>query len=1744
MQAPINADRGYDAETMQRSINVDEAYEPVLPNRANSDLELRSDVYGGDTINLASYEIKNRNIEHFRLAVKKNFQLKLRKRSGLCCEIVTAPLFMVILIIGYYQSENAFMPMDNFAHRQRFNATEVILDEMMCVAGVPENYTAPFHIKTCPFNRICVLPLGHPVPPNNTYPPGWSPYAQVCMQPHNEGETRNFMRRCIDAGVAQPEAIPDFDAFVFLQKLVHDLIGPLRVNTDSYWHSLTHMGNLEFVGTASASCEDVRDLQRYLRETTFFFDTLFDFSVDRGNPACPEMWPSEKAAVDYVVGKGADTTWGIIVLNNVNFDRQIFDYTLRMNYTATPYTFDTTDKFHPGLGKHRYQQYINSGFPTLQTKLNAYFMDAVGQRRLADIVSVPMPIKSFFKSQFFTTAGFMIPLVQAMSFLYPVSCLVGGIVEEKEQRLREGMLIMGLSKTSFYASWYFTYVVLTTMSCLLITALSASTYLSKTSAFLIFIVFECYALSVISMGMLMSVFFSKSRIAAIASPCLMFIAVVPKFALPANEPRSVELWTSILSPVAFGYSADLMTNYESADTGSGFANFFDDDYSYAFSVMMMLADSVLYLVLAWYLDQVLPSEFGVKKHPLFFTKPGYWFPARYPIEPVVNTERPTRMPKYVDTDYSEDNRDDMQSRERVRISGLRKVFKVAGENTIAVNNLGNGLPAGAPGGAALTFYEGQIQCVLGHNGAGKTTLINLLTGMLTPSGGDCTVWGRSIVNEMEKIRESIGFCPQHNILWPRMTVEEHLDFFGKIKGVPHEVLHGANGRSGRVEKMLKMVNLYEKRNVWSSVLSGGQKRKLSVACALVGGAKLVFLDEPTAGMDVESRRAMWSLLRDPAVLKGRVIVLTTHYMDEADLLGDSIAIMHKGCLHSWGSSFFLKSRLGVGYNMSIAMRKGCDPMDVENLIRSHITRADVSRISCTGNELRIRLPIDCSPTRQSLQAIRALPDSDAKLQLDNAARKTPAALREYLENLAKAADPPTHEMQQVISRLQVDLRTESLFPALFDSLDRSKSALRVEGYGVSVTTLEEIFFKIAHHADEEQDYLAAERSTEAKARHWFKKFVRNQKKKARAAKKPAAGRVAYGCPQPDEDEALCGGAPGGNSFAVTVSSIDSPSPSASPVNPSFLSLTNDSQLGTPQSTLNFGSLYSIVGTKKTEDAPRKGAQLYLSQFKSLVVKRFHCARRDNRTLCFQFVLPAMFIMLALLLGNLGPPSQPLLVMDGQTYNYSQLAYSSFSEPPTGFFASCFDGCDFRSDTYKMVDVAQEAPGVGNSSSLADWLLDTFDLHEKHDRAVAFTYPDVPSAGDLPVSTLFSNATLIHSVPIGLDAFWNAMLRYQNPNASTARIITKNHPLPFSRHEQKVIDSALVIVTGIFIMIPFTFIPSNFVSFIVKERECKAKHVQVVSGVHIAAYWISNFAFDLMAYGTTMFIAFVVFLGDDRTEFIGDWPTAAASLLLFLLYGVSSISNSYFMSFVFNSHTAAQNAVMIFNFVAGFILVIAAQIMDLIVTTRHTNHYLKYIYRLVPSYCLGEGIIEMSARQVRVELGQETHIQHPFAWSVTGVDLVYMAAVTPIFFFLMLLIEAPRLRKFFVKGGWAQPRFWRQKLRSITSCKRASKNMECSVNEEGEALVAEEAYEQEDGKLDTDGDNVLSRKGAWLACQDAVSEPVYYFNELTGLSKWSNKDTPFFCDKAVSEHAREVLDPAVNAGMGRPGDYVTVQRLRK
>jgi len=359
--------------------------------------------------------------------------------------------------------------------------------------------------------------------------------------------------------------------------------------------------------------------------------------------------------------------------------------------------------------------------------------------------------------------------------------------------------------------------------------------------------------------------------------------------------------------------------------------------------------------------------------------------------------------------------------EMVVLKGLRKVY--AGRQGLAPKVAVDDMYFGVP--------EGECFGYLGMNGAGKTTTMKILTGEELCTRGEAKLGGYNVMTQQTEVRRLIGYCPQFDALIGTLTAREHLMLFARIKGYPREHIRGY------VDSLLEELTLTQFADRQAMTFSGGTRRKLSLGIALVGNPKIVFLDEPTTGVDPESRRILWSLISknmrplqptNQPTMGGRSVVLTTHSMDECEALCNRIGIMVNGRLVCLGTATHLKQRHGSG-------------------LRFEVTFSAEANYKTALSDLK--------------KFIRAsFPDDAPKcIEGDTASN---AALEEF--------------RQRVVFKLPKDLQTKPI-SQIFKDVENYRGRLSVSDiseYSISETTLDQIFIHFAKQQENETGQTVAD----------------------------------------------------------------------------------------------------------------------------------------------------------------------------------------------------------------------------------------------------------------------------------------------------------------------------------------------------------------------------------------------------------------------------------------------------------------------------------------------------------------------------------------------------------------------------------------------------------------------------------------------------------------------------------------------
>ncbi|XP_014644682.1 PREDICTED: ATP-binding cassette sub-family A member 6 [Ceratotherium simum simum] len=578
--------------------------------------------------------------------------------------------------------------------------------------------------------------------------------------------------------------------------------------------------------------------------------------------------------------------------------------------------WDTHYGFSCSLAK-----YWNRGFVTLQAAINAAIIEIMTNHsvmeELMSVTAVNMKTLPFISKDILQNEMF---IFFCLLYFSPFIYFLSFNVTKERKKSKDLMKMMGLQDSAFWLSWGLIYAAFIFITSIIITAIITSTQIVVMTGFMvIFTLFFLYGLSLIALAFLMSVLLKKTVLTNLVVFLLtLFLGCAGFTAFYRQIPSSLEWILSIFSPFAFTAGMTQIIHLDYNMNGVIFPDPSGESYMMIATFSILAFDALFYLVLALYFDKILP--YGNERHysPLFFLNSSCCFQRQRTDNKVTKKEID---PEHPSDDYFERVAPEFQGKEAIRIRNVKKEYKEKSGKVEALKGL------------LFDIYEGQITAILGHSGAGKSSLLNILNGSSVPTEGSLTIYNKNLseMQDLEEIRKITGICPQFNVQFDILTVKENLRLFAKIKGIePREV-------EREVQKVLLELDMQNIQDNLAEHLSEGQKRKLTFGIAILGDPQVLLLDEPTAGLDPFSRHRVWSFLKERKA--DRVILLTTNFMDEADILADRKVILSNGRLKCAGSSVFLKRRWGLGYHLSLYTNEICDPEKITSFINHHIPDA-------------------------------------------------------------------------------------------------------------------------------------------------------------------------------------------------------------------------------------------------------------------------------------------------------------------------------------------------------------------------------------------------------------------------------------------------------------------------------------------------------------------------------------------------------------------------------------------------------------------------------------------------------------------------------------------------------------------------------------------------------------------------------------------------------------------------------------
>lgn len=1322
-------------------------------------------------------------------------------------------------------------------------------------------------------------------------------------------------------------------------------------------------------------------------------------------------------------------------------------YKIRMDIDNVERTNKLKDRWwDPGPRADPFEdmRYIWGGFVYLQDVIEqAIIRSLTGSEKKTGVYVQQMPYPCYVDDVYLRVTSNSMSLFMTLAWIYSVAVIIKGIVYEKEARLKETMRIMGLNNGILWLSWFISSLIPLLMSAGLLTLmLQKGNLMPYSDPSVMFVFLSVFAVVTIMLCFLITTLFSRANLAAACGGIIYFTLYLPYVLCEAwqNEIQlSHKVFASLLSPVAFGFGCRYFSLFEEQGIGVQWSNVFqspldDENFNLIAAVSMMLFDSLLYGIMTWYIESVFPGQYGIPRPWYFPFMKSYWCgekseeqhspSLRVGSSEICVEEEPSHLCL------------------GVSIQNLVKIYRDGKKPAVD--------------GLTLNFYEDQITSFLGHNGAGKTTTMSILTGLFPPTSGTAFILGKDIRSELSTIRQNLGVCPQHNVLFDELTVEEHIWFYARLKGLSEKLV------KKEMKQMAIDVGLPEKLKSKTSKLSGGMQRKLSVALAFVGGSRVVILDEPTAGVDPYSRRGIWELLLK--YRQGRTIILSTHHMDEADILGDRIAIISHGRLCCVGSSLFLKNQLGTGYYLTLVKK------DV-----------DSSLSSCRNSSSTVSyLKKDDSVSQSSSDAGLGSDHESDNLTIDVSAISN--LIMKHVSE-ARLVEDIGHELTYV---LPYQAAREGAFVELFHEIDDRLSDLGISSYGISETTLEEIFLKVA-----EDNGVDAETSDGTIP--------------ARRNRRAFGDRQS--CLHPfTEDDAFD---------------------------------TNDSDVDPETRETDLLSGMDGKGSSQV-----KGWKLTQQQFVALLWKRFLIAKRSRKGFFAQIVLPAVFVCIALLFSLIVPPFgkypslelQPWMYEDQYTFisndapedtGTQKLLNALLSEP--GFGTRCMNGysipdipCSVGEEEWTTAPVPEEimeifrngnwtmenpSPSCMCSNSeikkmlpmcpvgagglpppqrmlnttdilqdltgrnISDYLVKTYaqiigkslsnklwvnefryggfslgasssllrppkeDINDAIMQVKKILEITKGSSGERFLNNLgifmkgmdtndnvkvwFNNKGW-HSITAFLNVMNNAILRaslQDGENPSSYGITAFNHPLNLTKQqlsEVALMTTSVDVLVSICVIFAMSFVPASFVVFLIQERVSKAKHLQFISGVRPVIYWLANFVWDMCNYIVPATLVIIIFVCFQQKSYVSSTNLPVLALLL-LLYGWSITPLMYPASFLFKIPSTAYVVLTSMNLFIGINGSVATFVLELFTNNKlnNINDILKSVFLIFPHFCLGRGLIDMVKNQAMADalerFGENCFVS-PLSWNLVGRNLFAMAVEGVVFFLITVLIQY----RFFIK----------------------------------------------------------------------------------------------------------------------------------
>ncbi|KAG7463948.1 hypothetical protein MATL_G00182090 [Megalops atlanticus] len=1208
------------------------------------------------------------------------------------------------------------------------------------------------------------------------------------------------------------------------------------------------------------------------------------------------------------------------------------EYTIRMHIENVMRTDRARNPFwvkSAYISPLKTQRY-NRGFIYLQESIERAIIETQTGHKVEEpaVQLQAFPYPCYLHDEYLNSISFAFPLVLMIAWVLFIANFVRKLVHERELRLHEYMKMMGVNPISHFFAWFIESAAFLVVTIIILTIiLKGGNILPYSNGFLLFLYLCDYGLSIMAISFLVSSFFDKTNIAGLSGSLIYVICFFPYIVVVSLETSlsfSAKSALSLFAPTCFSYASQYISRYESQGQGIQWSNSYisplaGDTASFGWLCWLLLIDSVLYFIVGAYIRMVFPGNYGIAAPWYFPVMPSFWadlfgcckkgpekkrrglfftniMQKNLSVFPKDKDQAQCGFPSQVEDEFS-------GLPVGVALHGLTKTYG----SRSAIQNLN------------VNFYEGHVTALLGHNGAGKTTTMSLLTGLFGPTSGSIEVYGRDMQTYIEDIRRELGVCMQYDVHFDHLTTKEHLLLYGQIKA-PHWTRRELHEQ---VRKTLQETGMYAHRHKRVGTLSGGMKRKLSISIAFIGGSRLVVLDEPTTGVDPCSRRSIWDIVIQHK--KDRTIILSTHHLDEAEVLSDRIAFLERGGLKCCGSPFYLKDKLAQGYNLTLTKKiqapdsqERFDSEEVKAFIQSHLPEArlkegenlDALQLGCYGisdttlEEVFLQLTKDESqpedvrswPTGDSVVDLTAsresLPEESTGSSLGDRDILTGSA---SVRGLALIGQQIGAMLMKRVHRSRRDwkgLLSQVLLPVLFIIFAMGLGSIKTDLQHFPKMELSPALY----HTGQQYSFFSNQNANSSQLVDTMLSF-------------------------PGIDNACMDG--GDNPVCLRNEKSDS-------------------------------GAWTSSGNSSAPLTPCK------------------CTKTEQ--VCTHY--------------NYQPPHKRI--------PSSQIVYNLTGLNIEDYLLVTAD--DFIRDRYGGFAFGKPLP--------TDLKMDLLDVPQNR-----------------TLTKVWYNPEGHHTMPAYLNTLNNVILRSSLPPEKDPQqygISVSSHPYPGQvQDEDAMILSLVHILVALCVLAGYSIMTASFVIYEVQEHHSGSKRLQHISGIGEPFYWAINFFYDMALYMIPVALSIGMIAAFQLPAFTSHQNLGAVSLLL-VLFGFATFPWMYLLSGVFKDAEMAFISYVCINLFVSVNTIISTAVVYFLWQLRgheesvhQVYQTLSYVFLIFPQFSFGNGLMELARMEMQVQIlstyGVDAY-KNPFGMDVLGWMFVSLFLQGAVCFILRLLMNKWLIRR--------------------------------------------------------------------------------------------------------------------------------------